>query len=628
MSETEGSVISKGWTNLTGGDLSQSTLDLVCIVIVILISGIWALMTFDKLAPISEGWYVVYSEMILAGKVPYVDFELVFPPLYAYMMASVTAVFGESLFVLRVIGALLFVGTAVLSYYLFKLIFPSWISAIAAVVSIMAMQSDSIFISHDYIFFFNFFNYMTFYIILRAIVRSCRKEPINLNMNLFFAGASCAIAILFRHSTGLMVLVYMALFLVFIMMFAKNVGFKGRNIICFLAGVSIPMIVTAVLLANAGALMACIEMTLFSGAKGGVLSILFGWIYRLITEQAMGVVVGTALALCFIRLCGLTKGERTDDTREDHILCFVFLAVAALLAVALFHLQGLSSMVSYLWSLDIFVTIIFVFNLVMGAVFLYRMILKIRNGEEISLAEIAYLFFCGFFIIIGWGAGTSVNITPRHIALCFGFVAAVLVAQISKVPRSKLKTGLKTTLMAVGILFLAASISTKVVNTYDWWGLETEPYSDALYETDIPYFNGIKLTANEKYVYEDFVEKADLHLGGADEMYCYSQIPIFYSLAGKLPTVKTPVPWFDVASDQTVLDDLEYLKANNPKLMVFADHGEYVMEAQEKYYRDGGESGQRKIYEWLSDCRDGLLNYTVLEIYEIQNYKVYLMLRM
>jgi 4-amino-4-deoxy-L-arabinose transferase-like glycosyltransferase len=613
---------------LTNWLLSLKVLDLSYLLSVILISGLFVIFTFDKLAPISEGWYVVYSDLILGGKIPYRDFELVFPPLYAYLMSFVTAVFGDSLFAFRVMGAFLFVGITVLSYYLFKLIFPSWIAAVAAIVTMIMLQSDAIFISYDYIFFFFFVNCLTFYLLLRPIVRSYRKEKVNVNLNLFLAGISCAFGMLFRQSTGAMVFVFFIVFLIFIVLFVKNLGFRRVNIFYFLTGVLLPAIITAVLLASAGALMPSIEMVLLSGVKGSMGSMLFGWLFRLFTDHILGVVVGTALAVCFIKL----SARKTDltpctDDRTDHFLYFAFAGSVAIIIAVLFFSFGISSFISHIWKVDFVVTTAFVFILILGISLFINVVAKIRKGDRISDTEIVYLLFCGFFVVIGWGAGMSVNITPRHIALCFGFIVAIMIVLINKIPWADVKIYPKITAVALVAMFLVIPVAGKVVTPYDWLGLKTEPYSYAYYETDIAYFKGIKLTANEKNLYEDFVEKARLHLDDNDELYCYSQIPIFYTLAGKTPAVRSPVPWFDVANDQTVLDDLDYLKSNPPKMIIFADHGYPIMELQEKYYRNGGESGQRSMYKWLLECKDDPLRYEVIQEYDILNYKVYLLLR-
>lgn len=103
-------------------------------------------------------------------------------------------------------------------------------------------------------------------------------------------------------------------------------------------------------------------------------------------------------------------------------------------------------------------------------------------------------------------------------------------------------------------------------------------------------------------MYEDFEEQANLYLGPDDELYCYANMPIFYTLAGKTPTTNSVVPWFDVSRESTIIKDLEYLKSNNPKMIVFNDHTMDAIHIHEDFY--GDKSAHYELYSWLLECRD------------------------
>ena len=83
------------------------------LILIVVFTAIWSLLTFNKTAPVTEGWFTVYADLILSGKMPYSDFELTFTPLYTYFTAGVNAVFGDHLIVWRIIGSVLFVLTGV-----------------------------------------------------------------------------------------------------------------------------------------------------------------------------------------------------------------------------------------------------------------------------------------------------------------------------------------------------------------------------------------------------------------------------------------------------------------------------------------------------------------------------------
>ncbi len=609
---------------------SQKLLDGFCLLSVIFLSGLWAVLTFDKLAVISEGWYVTYSNLILAGKIPYLDFEIVFPPLYMYLMTVVTIVFGESLLAFRFIGVLVYICITALAYFIFKQISPSWIAAIAAIIASFALQSENTFIGYDYIRFYDLFNYFALFLLLRVVVKSQKNEPISKNLNMFFIGILIALAILVRQTSGLMIFVYVVVFLVLLHFLFKNVKFEPKNFCCFLVGFSLPLLIVFLWLLHMGVLGSFIDMTILSGTKGSVTAMLFNWIPRLSSSlMVFEKNLITAMVLFLILLVIIEKtqdgNESINENRATHLVYFASVVTMATLVIVLFQSYNTSLMVSSHWLL--LTNVMFVFNTVL--ILILMCIISYKNWKKTQPPnlEIACLLISGFVFILGFGSGTSGGLSLGQGALNFGLVAAIFLNYIARIPEKKFKAGLKTLAVVLVIGFVATSISIKVITPYNWWGVNAEPYEDAVYETEIDYFDGIKLTANEKYMYEDFVEKTKIHLGTGDEIYCYSQIPIFYTLANKIPTVKAPVCWFDVVQDKTVLEDLAYLKSDNPKMIVFADHGYSAMEVHEHLFRGGNESGQRAMYEWLLECKDDTnSDYIVISSYNINGYNVYLML--
>ena len=557
--------------------------------------------------------------------IPYRDFELVFPPLYTYINVVIVLIFGEHLIVFRAIGVLLFVGLAVLIYYIFKLISPSWIAAVAATVTIFVLQSEVASVAYDYIRFYDLFNYLAFFLILRPIMRSYKREPVNINLNLFLAGIFCALAVLMRQSSGVIVFIYFTIFLVLISLIGRT---SRKNLYCFFIGSSVPTAITIVWLVLVGAFTPFIEMTLLSESKGSITSMFFNWIPRMFNENFIVSILIIVIPVSFAILLTRKKIDaRPANNVFDFLFYFIFIALVAVSIVALFFSLSLSSRIpGHLYHM---LSPMFILSFVLGIIILFKIIHQIRKKEHISYIEAAYLFFCGFIFAVGFGSGTSGALSLGQGALNFGFIVAIILDKIERVPKAKLKACLKTPTMALILfLFIATPVSDKVITPYSWWGLTAENYSDANFETHISYFKYIKMTADEKYVYENFVEKASLYLGDDDELYCYSQITIFYALANKVPTVKAPVAWFDVSRDKTILEDLEYLTQNNPKMIIFADHGEWVLRSHEELFNDGNELGHRKMYEWLIDLRDDTeSNYTTIEVYRVHNYHIYLMLR-
>ena len=620
---------------LTDWFRSERGLELLCLISVIVIPAIWALLTYDKLAVSSEGWYFPYAKMIRSGMVPYRDFELLYPPFYTYLMTAMTFVFGDSLLALRLIGVLLFVGITVAIYFVFKQIFSPWIAAIAAVIAIFIMNIEIHMVLHDYSRFSDLFNYLSLFLLLRVLVKLYKKEQIDVDLHMFILGCVCAVALFFRQTTGLFVFVYFIIFLIFLFLFVKDLGLRLRNLCYLFVGFSVPIVITALLLAAVGAFTPFVEMVFMGGSKGSITDMLYNWVPRFwetfkAAERMIAVLTLLSAAYLIFRFTRKDIDAQEATGRSDYLLYFAYAILTAAMIFVLFYSYDLSSEVfSHQKNL---VETMFILNLVIGLMILIRVAVKFWKKEKLSLIEISYLLICGFIFVFGWGGATSNLLTVSHTALNFGFIVAVFFNDIEKVPIKKLKVCLKMCAMAFTVFLLATSVSGKVVAPYLWWNTYAEPYSEAVYTTDINYFRGIVLTAEEKYVYEDFVEKAGIYLSDDDDIYCYSQIAIFYTLADKVPVVKAAIPWFDVARDETVLEDLEYLKNNNPKMIVFSDHGWDAVIYHEYLFRDCGDSGQRFMYTWLlglvAEAGSPGASYVLLETYRLHtDSTIYLLLR-
>ena len=69
--------------------------------LVVIASGCYAGILFNQIAPYAEGWSTYYAQCINSGNLPYKDFDYLFPPLYIYLIAFITKLFGYKLIVLR-----------------------------------------------------------------------------------------------------------------------------------------------------------------------------------------------------------------------------------------------------------------------------------------------------------------------------------------------------------------------------------------------------------------------------------------------------------------------------------------------------------------------------------------------
>ena len=85
-------------------------------------------------APLTEGWWRVYSRWISQGLVPYKDFNLIVPPGMPYIDLFFSKIFGQEFIVLRPIGLVIQCLIALLIYeILVKLISKAYAFLLATI---------------------------------------------------------------------------------------------------------------------------------------------------------------------------------------------------------------------------------------------------------------------------------------------------------------------------------------------------------------------------------------------------------------------------------------------------------------------------------------------------------------
>ncbi|MBO4500695.1 MAG: glycosyltransferase family 39 protein, partial [Clostridia bacterium] len=256
---------------------------------------LYAVLTATRSFPPTEGWYSYYAYLINEqGAVPYLDFELLFPPLYVYLIAAFTKVFGYGFLALRIFGALLYAAIGALAYFIFlKLTKKPIFAAFAGLLAAAVLQSEAVQIFYDYIRLMDVSVYAAILCLLYAVdhiekdaARKTWKDPA-LYLGAFFAVA----ASLYKQSSGLIFLLYCGAFLLFAV-------FVSRHAREYLIALGVFAGVTLVLygamfafLGAKGALSAYFyyNFRAAAAAKGGsIFSLLFGFIPRSLSNLWLG----------------------------------------------------------------------------------------------------------------------------------------------------------------------------------------------------------------------------------------------------------------------------------------------------------------------------------------------------
>lgn len=556
----------------------------------------YASFTFNKTLPISDGWYITYARLVLSGKVPYRDFDFLFPPAYLYLITIVIAIFGSEVIVVRLLGVYVILLTVFLLYKIFERVCHPFVAAVASIAAVCFMQSNnSAILFYDYINVYNVLNFAGLYFIVRHYSVEDQKTWGKglFNWNLTLAGVFIAVSALTRQSSG----VIMLLFAVCAILFAsiilhRKILFPFLSYVIGVAAglfvIMFPVIVTGGL---PGFVSQCFGAA--SAAKGGLDTILTGWIPRVITYEA---VVGCA-ALC-AAFFAVYLWQQKKDKQEYSIppICFAFIIFAfVILVYSLFASPILDSIFlnfgarSTVNPLFIFATLAFV---AAALILLFKAIKKREVPVHLSLMMI----IAGYAAFTQFGSCTSASTSEGQgmLTVCLAFIAVPLCFQNTKFHPH---VAVANSLLAVA--FSLSSLSCSYYSIYEWWGLYQGSYAMQTSSADVKALRGIKMPDSNKYLYEGIVYHVKRDYQEGDQLYTFPQIPIFHNLLDIAPIdgLRAPIAWFDVSSQESLKQDYALINDLMPRFIVYADIPESAIGGHEYAFNHGQRSVQRDFLE-------------------------------
>ena len=574
--------------------------------IVFAICAAYAGLLSTRGMPPTEGWYSHYAYLINEeGAVPYRDFELLFPPLYTYLIALFCRVFGYGILALRILGVWIYALTGLLAYLIFERLTRRPIFAVlAGLLTASILQSEVVQIFYDYIRWMDLAIYLSIYFFIVAIegVRESGRvsflEP-SVLLGAFFA----VLASLFKQSSGLIYLLFCLLFLVF-----AALVFPSAKQYLKMIGSSLCVIVlcygtTVLFLMRQGALRAYLYYNFGAAlsAKGGSIStLLFGWLIRAnltLAELLLGVL--GLLAACAALLWLYLLGKRRPLRVGDPILPLrtqILIGLGAFLVLFLFAsvvYEPLRPLWFGAWKQALpFLAAMISFATVSVAAIAWRIQGKSpANGTEV------FCFFSGCVFTVAYSVCTSGGLVESQIALGYPLLALLLLPLIKFRKSEWLAIGLS----ALMLFNTGLGFERKIRAMYGWWGLETGSLSAQTETADVPYLSGIRMAPAYAAMYEGVYQTVNEYTSSEDGIFVFPHMPVFYLLCGRPQATNMANVWFDVTTDRGVIADIDVIRRVKPKVMVICLIDDYVIHAHEASFRGGEKSGLHEMQDFLID---------------------------
>ncbi len=242
---------------------------------------------------VTEGWFSDFANYMLSGQVPYRDFNLYIPPLFPAVITFLTAVFGHSFLILRMYGIIERMIVVLLAYIILRRVFRS------GTVLIVLFASSIVYISNLQDIFYGYYQtslLLTLLRIWRAVLLCENEDAKRIIRHAAAFGISAGLTTICKHSTGVIMFFALEVISQIVLLRQENrrplrvlaisvLSYIGTILVCLL-----PLII-------AGAFRPMISQ-LFGGSssKGSLLAILFGFIPRTMTKEA----VADMLLMCGI----------------------------------------------------------------------------------------------------------------------------------------------------------------------------------------------------------------------------------------------------------------------------------------------------------------------------------------
>lgn len=214
-------------------------------------------------------------------------------------------------------------------------------------------------------------------------------------------------------------------------------------------------------------------------------------------------------------------------------------------------------------------------------------------------------YLTGTAFVVGWACGMSGGLATNQIMIPMGFLLGSLYCHLGYFNTQLFHL---FAISLISLLLVTMGISKKYDSLYNWWGLQVGNIWNQQYEVNDPHFRGIMVDQDTKDAFDKiyFVAKK-FNISDDDYVFVGPHCPIFYTVLNSHSKHYSIVQWFDVSSDKDIDDTTNWLRVNNPKIIVYCDLPEFVLDAHEKRF---GRYQTRRLQRYLQGFVEAR-NYTL-----------------
>lgn len=397
-----------------------------------------------------------------------------------------------------------------------------------------------------------------------------------------FVAAECMV----KQSTGMLMIVYVLIFLLFSAIVLKNKNFL-RSFLGALIGLIFAFSILLIFLLATGSFEGFVECCFKSAlaAKGGLINELFRWIPTAWPSFWSERIQVLLLAVIIEFMIELAKHRQSLQSEKN--LSFVVVGITGFILILIswlfVHSYTLATMADAQYNNNLPAFAFFTCSIAFFIFAFYLIIRFIKKDEnDISKGNLFLLFpVLGVIFTQGYGVGMSGGLVSSQTAIGFG----LLVAFCLQMAMNAGTPVLLTSISIFSAFLMATFIGQKSVETYNWWGLTQGSIWEHTESVDVPLLQGIKVRPTDKAYYETVYQDVVENTEADDTIFAFPHCPIFYTITNRHSNTYSQVQWFDVSSSQAIEEDIITLRENPPKVIIYANVPDSVYEGHESSFQ-------------------------------------------
>lgn len=434
----------------------------------------------------------------------------------------------------------------------------------------------------------------------------------------FLTGFFLSFEFLIKQSNGSIMILFLLAFMIIAFVISKDKSFI-KELLGIISGLTLVASALIFYLIVSKSYQECITCCFGNAisAKGGILKTLFAWIPQcLYIFQDKLYIVAIILIIMDI-LLDKWKNIKSVDKRDCSFIILFISFIGSILIV----LSNTLCNTVYEYNSQLYdSTIAHISFFIILGIFLFLTIdlfASKKNHNIVDKYSNKFLFVpvLGVSLAQGYGCAMSGGLAAGNTYLCLGLLIGIMLWMAFESKAIVIEI-----IIGMSIITMSSSfISCKANQMYYWWYLATGPIDDQTQTANVPLLNKIKMSVKDKTCYEIVYSDIINNTEEGDHIYVFPNAPIFYTISNRHSLTYSQVEWFDVSSENAIVGDIQTLRQNNPKMIVYVSLPETAYKMHEDLFNS---YHTRKM-------RDFLLNellpngYTLINSVEIgEDYSV------